>query len=251
MRQIIPVSVVSLLLAFAGVAAAQDKQVAGGGISGIVRYPDGSPSSGATVVAVTNCKEDVHVSFVYEVKTSSDGSFFVPPFLSTGCNDIRLSAEKREDLWLKTGHDVFYESDNGTTPEVDAPRTGPPIVTEIKLGKQGGSVSFRVHDTASDRFIYAQLEVERTPVPGAAFGSMLIATGHDGSADTLLLPAGHYKILLGNYSCHEKMYVSSGVPLEEFTVEAGARLAKDLPIDIRAIKPARSYDNPKGMRCEP
>jgi hypothetical protein len=243
--------VVSLILTVVGLAATQDKVPPKGGVSGIVRYPDGSPSSNATVVAVTNCKDDIHISYVQEVRTSSDGSFYVPPFLASACNHIRLSAEKREDFWLKTGREVFYESDNGTTPEVDAPRTGPSVVTEIRFGKQGGLVSFRVRDVASNRFIYAELQLERTPPPETNFGSMRIATGHDGSPDTLLLPAGQYKIFLEGYSCRGKNYFTDGAPLEPLAVEAGGKLAKDFSVDARAIKPIRSYDNPKAKPCEP
>ncbi len=243
--------VVSLVLAVVGSAATQDKVPLKGGVSGFVLYPDGSPSSDATVVAVTNCKADVHMSYVQKVRTSSDGSFYVPPFLASGCNHIRLSAEKRENFWLKTGREVFYESDNGTTPEVDAPWTGPSAVTEIKFGKQGALVSLRVRDVGSDRFIYAELQLERTPPPEANFGSMRIATGHDGSPDTLLLPAGQYKIFLESYSCHGKTYFTNGAPLESLAVEAGEKLAKDFSVDIRAIKPIRSYDNPNAKPCEP
>src|SRR5260370_3320258 len=126
--------------------AAQDTTPRRGGISGVVRYPDGSPSPNAIVQAVTNCKRDVHLNFVQEVKTANDGSFYVPPFFTSGCNHIRLNAKKVEDLWLKTGHDIFYEADNGTSPEIDAPWTGPPATTEIWLGKRGGLVSVRVRD---------------------------------------------------------------------------------------------------------
>jgi len=154
-----------------------------GGISGVVRYPDGTPSAGATVSAVTECKDEVHVNFVQDVKTSTDGSFYVPPFLVSGCNRIRLSAKKVKDLWLETGRDVFYEGDNGTTPVVEAPRSGSPTTTEIKLGNRGALVSFRVRDAATDRFIWAGLYLKRMPLPAATFGSMQIATGRDGSPD--------------------------------------------------------------------
>jgi len=231
--------------------AAQDTTPRKGGISGVVRYPNGSPSPNAIVQAVTNCKRDVHLNFVQEVKTANDGSFYVPPFFTSGCNHIRLNAKKVEDLWLKTGRDVFYEADNGTSPEIDAPWTGPPATTEIRLGKQGGLVSVRVRDEASDRFIWAELQLERKPVPGAKFGSMRIATGRDGSPDTLLLPAGQYEIFLESYSCHGKDYFTDRPPLELLTVEAGEKMAKYFSVDVRAIKPMRSYDNPGAKPCEP
>jgi hypothetical protein len=170
--------------------------------------------------------------------------------LPPGAITIRLSAKKVEDLWLKTGHDVFYEADNGTSPEVDAPWTRTPTTTEIKLGRQGGLVSFRVRDMASDRFIWAELQLERTPVPGAKFGSLRIATGPDGSPDTLLLPAGQYQIFLESYSCHGKDYFTDRPPMESLTVQAGEKVAKDFSVDVRSIKPMRSYDNPKATPCD-
>ena len=201
--------------------------------------------------AVTECKQDVHVNHVKDVKTSTDGSFYVPPFLVSGCNHVRLTAKKVEDLWLKTGHDIFYEGDNGTTPVVEAPSSGSPTTTEIKLGNRGGLVSFRVWDAASHRFIYAELYVKRMPVPGAVFGSMEIATGRDGSPDTLLLPAGRYEISVEQYSCREAIYFTASPPRETLTVEAGKRLTKDVSVDVRLIKAMKSYDNPRGRTCEP
>lgn len=208
------------------------------------------PSAGATVSAVTECSQDVHVKYVKDVKTSTDGSFYVPPFPS-GCNRVRLTAKKAEDLWLKTGHDVFYEGDNGTTPIVEASATGSPTTVEIKLGTRGGLVSFRVWDAASHRFIYAELYVKRMPMPGVVFGSMQIATGRDGSPDTLLLPAGQYEISVEQYSCQEAIYLAASPSRETVIVEAGERLAKDISVDVRLIKAMKSYDNPGGKACEP
>ena len=82
------------------------------------------------------------VGRVQEVKTSTGGWFYMPRFSDPFCNRVRLSAEKSEDLWLKTGHDVFYVEDNGTAPVVEASRSGSPTPTEITLGNRGASVSF-------------------------------------------------------------------------------------------------------------
>jgi len=240
-----------LALLVAGSGVGQDVTPrSSGGISGFVRYPDGTPSAGATISAVTECKE-MGYNRVQEVKTSTDGSFYVPPFLDVSCSRVRLSAEKLEDLWLKTGHGVFYGEDNGTTPVVEASESGSPTTTEIRLGNRGGSVSFRVWDVASHRFIYAELLVKRLPVPGAVFGSMQIATGRDGSPDTLLLPAGQYGISIGQYSCREAVYFTANPSRETLTVQAGERLTKDFSVDVRLIKPMKSYDNPRGKLCEP
>jgi hypothetical protein len=237
----------SLVLVVIGLGAAQQKVSLTGGVSGVVRYPDGSPTPHAEVRARTECDDDL-ITLSKTVKTAIEGSFYVPPFLSSHCDHVLLTAEKPEDFWLRTGREIFYESDNGTTPEVDMPRTGNPILTEIRLGRQGGFVSFRVRDVTSDRFIWAELRIERVPpVPEADFNFMRTATG----PPTLLLPAAQYKIFLESYSCHCKNYFTDGVPLELFTVEAAKTVTKDLSVDVRAIKPIRSAANPEGKPCEP
>jgi len=151
------VPLVLVLSAFAPAQRAESRS--SGGVKGIVRYPDGTPSAGATVSAATECNE--MVSRIQEVKTSTDGSFYVPSFPDARCNRIRLSAKKSEDLWLKTGHDVFYVGDNGTTPIVEASPSGSPTQTEIRLGNRGALVSFRVRDTATERFIWSRLYLEK------------------------------------------------------------------------------------------
>lgn len=172
-----------------------------------------------------------------QATTSTDGSFYVPPFLDVSCNRIRLSSQKMDDLWLKTGHDIFYGGDNGTTPVVEASQSGPPKTAEITLGDRGGLISFRVRDTATDRFIWAGLYLQRATVPGRKFGSMQIATGRDGSPDRVLLPAGEYVISVEWYSCKGVDYFTVNPPRDTLTVEAGQRSAKDILVDIRAIKP--------------
>jgi hypothetical protein len=240
-----------LALFVAGLAVGQDAPSrSSGGISGLVRYPDGTPSAGATVSAVTECKE-MGYNRLQEVKTFTDGSFYVPPLLDVSCNRVRLSAKKVEDLWLKTGHEVFYGEDNGTTPVVEASQSGSPTATEIKLGNRGALVSFRVRDAATDRFIWAGLDLERMPVSGAKFGSMTIATGRDGSPDILLLPAGQYEISVERYSCRGADYFAVSPPQETLTLESGQRITKDITVDVRLIKPMKSYSNPRGRPCQP
>jgi hypothetical protein len=90
-------------------AAAQESASLTSGVSGVVRFPDGSASSHATVVGVTNCEDDVHITRLKKVKTASDGSFYVPPFLSSDCNHIVLSAEKPEDF-MRRGEPTMTNS---------------------------------------------------------------------------------------------------------------------------------------------
>jgi hypothetical protein len=242
---------VSAFLALSLIAAAQ---VAiprpSGGISGTVRYPGGSPIAEATVYAVTDC-QDMGFNLVQEVKTSTDGSFYVSPFLEANCDRVRLKAKKVEDLWLETGRDVFYEGDNGTAPVINAARAGAPTNADITLGKQGAQVNFRVWDKATARFIWAELYIERTPVRGAKFGSMQIATGRDGSPDTLLLPAGQCKVTVQRYACKGADYFTASQPAQCLTVGAGQRVAEDISVDVRLIQPVKSYNNPHARPCEP
>lgn len=102
------------------------------------------------------------------------------------CNRIRLFAKKTEDLWLETGPDVLSGEDNGTAPVVVIPSSA---TTKITMGSRVGSISYRVWDKATNRFIRAGLYIKRMPVTGKKFGSVQIATGPDGSPDTLLLAA--------------------------------------------------------------
>jgi hypothetical protein len=220
-----------------------------GGVEGFVRYPDGAPSAGVSVSAATECNE--MVGRVQEVKTSTDGSFYVPPFPDASCNRVRLSAKKLEDLWLKTGHDVFYVGDNGSAPIVEASRSGSPTPTEITLGNRGASVIFRVWDTATARFIWSRLYLERMPVPGATFGSMVVGTGRDGSPETLLLPAGQYEVSVEWYDCKGADYFTVSPPREVFAVESGERITKDITVDVRLIHPFKSSSHPRREPCKP
>ena len=220
-----------------------------GGVSGIVRLRDGAPIAGAKVTAITAC-EGMHVSLVQEVTTSTDGSFYVPSFHSAECTKVRLYAEKADDLWIKTGPNIFLAVSNGTLPLVELKPVGPPAFSEIMLGDRGASVSIRVRDSATDRFIWAELHVQRQAVEGAINGSMDIATGRDGSADVVLLPAGEYAITVQQFACRDADYFTGNPqPTERITVEAGQRVAKDISVDVRQIKTAPSYDNPRGKPC--
>ena len=249
-----------VILIVVGSAIGQENARPMGGVSGIVRYPDGSPSRDAEVWARTRCDDDL-ITLSTTVKTASDGSFYVPPFLSSHCDRILLTAEKQEDFWLRTGREIFYESDNGTTPEVDAPRMGNPVLTEIRLGRQGGFVSVRVRDISSHRAIWAELRIERVPpAPEADFNFERIST----NSPPLLLPAAQYNVFLESYSCHGKNYFTDSVRLEYgkeyFTgrvrlepliVEVGNKVTKEFSVDVRVIKPVRSAQNPNAEPCEP
>ena len=72
-----------LALFVTGLAVGQDVLPhRSGGISGFVRYPDGTPSAGATVSAVTQCKE-MGYGFGHGVQTSPGWLFLYPTLF--GC----------------------------------------------------------------------------------------------------------------------------------------------------------------------
>lgn len=110
-------------------------------------------------------------------------------------------------------------------------------------------MQFRVWDKATRRFIWAAVNLERLPVPGARFGSMEFATGRDGSADTLFLPEGEYQFSIRLYACNNADYLAASSGHETFRVETGQRVAKDVSLDVRQIKPLPSYNNPHGKPC--
>lgn len=101
-------------------------------VSGVVQYPDGKPSAGAKVTGVTACEQEPY-HLVQEAKTAADGSFDLQ-FVDSECKRIRLSASKIDELWLKTGMDVFYTKENGTAPIVEATTTESPAEAVIRLG---------------------------------------------------------------------------------------------------------------------
>lgn len=218
-------------------------------VSGIVQYPDGTPSAGATVTGVTACEGEQYHLF-QEAKTAVDGSFDLQ-FVDSACDRIRLGASKIDGFWLKTGMDIFYAEENGIAPIIEGAATAPPAKAVIRLGARGGLVDFRVWDKATGRFIWALVHLERQPVPGARFGSMDFATGRDGSADTLFLPAGDYQYSVEQYACNSTDYVAASTVDGTLKVEAGHRTAKEVSLDVRKIKPVRLFSNPRGKPCKP
>ena len=244
MKSTTVVTVVLLLVMTA--SRAQEALPRYGSISGVVSYPDGHPAAGAEVKAVTACLgEGFHL--VQEVTTSDDGEFNVPPFKGWNCNRVQLSA--RKDLWLPTGEGTFYGKQIGTAPLVELAEEGSSQRTQIQLGEQGGTVEFRVWDTATQRFIWARLSLNRVPVPDAKFGSMTIATGRDGSPDTVLLPAGMYEVSVEAFACKDQDYIAAKPVREMLEVPPGTKGRKDISLDVSRIKPRKAYSNPRGAYC--
>jgi hypothetical protein len=220
-------------------------QPLGGGISGHVRYPDGRPTEGAKVTAVTECEGPFRL--YREATTASDGSYHIPYF-SQECSKIRLHAEKTDTLWLRTGIDQDFYRENGSAPLVESSPTGAPAAAELVLGMQGGLLTLRVADRATHQFIWAELAVKRAA--GRRGWVVEDTTGRDGAPASFLLPPGQFLVGVTQFQCGTAQFFVAYPTYEPVVVGAGQRIAKDIVVDVRRIKPAPSYANPSGSRCK-
>lgn len=217
-------------------------------LRGIVILPSGVPIQGATVTIRTECSGS-GFTLSKETTTAPDGTFAVPIF-GNDCQHYRFSASKKGDFWLETGEAVFYGGPNGASPILDSSSANAFNPVTIKLGVQGGRVDFQVWDSSAGRFIYSLLEIERRPIDHKKYGSMEIATGKDGSADTLLLPPGEYSASVVMYQCGDKQYSAVVYPTLYFSVIPNANQKVKITIDVRTIKNSKTYANPGGEKCE-
>lgn len=217
-------------------------------LRGVVLFPTGAPAAGATVNAITAC--DGPGYRLVSQATTADGTFSIAPF-GEDCRRYRFTANKRSDFWLETGEDVFYGGQNGTSPTIDLSSAPAPNPIIVRLGQQGGRVVFRVWDTATNQFIYAELGIEHQPIEHKRLGSMETATGKDGSANRLLLPSGEYVASVITYRCRDKQYWSATQPLFPFNVVARETTERKIVIDVRQIASVKTYANPSGNKCRP
>lgn len=225
-------------------------------LRGRVVFSDGMFVPGAKVEATANC-EGFNIN--QTTTTAEDGSFSFPVLprkmldpdeREADCKQYRFRASKREDYWLPSDENVF-SGVPPIVPTVDLPLKFPLEPIQIVLKVRGGKVSFRVWDVATDRFVGAYLAVNRKPVEGKEFGSMLIRTGDDGSPDTLLLPSGEYSAEVESYPCGANEYWTTVGPVSSFTVQAADNLDETIRIDVRNIRPSPSYDGHRRQNCKP
>jgi hypothetical protein len=219
-------------------------------LRGTVVFADGTPVRDATVTAVTICeKGEAGYRLVRQATATPEGTFSIPAF-GEGCNQYRLTAGRLADFWIETGDCVFCGGPNGTPPTVDLSAGSVPEPVTIVLGQRGGMVDFWVWDAATARFIRAMLSIDHKAVEGKTFGSMEIATGKDGSADTLLLPPGEYVASVLQYQCGTKEYWAAVPPQFSFEVRAGSRQEQRISVDVRTLKSLKTYANPHGRKCQ-
>lgn len=239
------------LISLLGVLSLNVRAQNRGMLTGSVLYPDGTPAAGAKVTATTDC-ETYHAGYrlVQYATAGLDGAFLMAAF-GEGCQRYRFSANKSDDFWLETGDDIFLGQSNGTIPTLDLSSTPVPGPVAIMLGARGGKVDLQVWDVATARFIHATVMINHKPVVGKKFGSEEVATGKDGSPDTLFLPAGEYVASVDQYQCRDKEFWSATPPTFPFAVNAGERQNLKIPIDVRLIRNLSTYANPRGKRCLP
>jgi hypothetical protein len=164
---------------------------------------------------------------------------FPPPFLDlseTGCKQYRFSASKPKDFWLPSDQSVFAGV-APTIPTVDVPISLPLQPVQIVLPIRGGEVGFRVWEVSTGHFVHVEFDLSRKPVEGKQLGSIMTATGEDGSATTELLPPGEYAVTVSSYPFRKDAYCPVLAPITSFVVVAGAHLEETIPIDVRTIKP--------------
>jgi hypothetical protein len=225
-------------------------------LRGKVIFSDGTPVSGAKVEATAICDG---VSPGRDTTTSEDGSFSFPLFHreeldsihgNSSCKQYRFRASKEDAFWLHSDENVFA----GAAPAihtVDIPVGFPLEPVQIVLDIRGGKVSFRVWDSATNRFVFAHLDLDHKPVEGKRFGSMLLATGEDGSADSRLLPSGEYTVEVKSYPCRAGQYWTARGPITSFTVESATRIEETIKIDVRNIKPLSGPNGHRLGNCKP
>ncbi len=208
-------------------------------LRGRVVFSDGTPAAQATVTATTICNDDpsydVHISHSEVKTTAADGTFsfsvFDPP-----CNRYRFSASKPADYWLASDDSLF----TGTPPVIpiiDLSSSAPSQSVQFVLNMRGGEVSLRVWDVATERFVHAEFSLNRKPIEGKQFGSIMTATGDDGLANTKLLPPGEYTVTVSAYPFRKGTYCPVLAPVTSFVVVAGTHLEETIKIDARTIKP--------------
>jgi hypothetical protein len=225
-------------------------------LRGRVVFSDGMFVRGARVEATAKCGG---IGLVQVTTTAEDGSFSFPLFhrkvlepneSEADCKQYEFRASKKEDYWLPSDENVF----SGLTPRItsiDFPLKFPLQQVQIVLRTRGGKVRFRIWDIATDRFVGATLTVDREPVEGKTFGSIMFKTSDDGTAATELLPAGRYSAQVNSYPCGTTEYWTAVGPVNSFTVETADNLDETVRIDVRNIKPLSGENGRRRKQCKP
>lgn len=237
-------------------AALRAQAESGQPLRGKVVFSDGTAARGAKVEVSEICDG---LTLSQHTTTAEDGSFSFPLFHGNmldpthgddGCKEYRFRASRREDCWIPSDENVF-SGVAPTVPTVDLRVGLPAQPVQIVLSIRGGEVSFRVWDVATGRFVRSELDLDRKPVEGKKFGSMMFATGEDGSADAILLPPGEYTVEVESYPCGTNEYWAARGPVRSFVVEPAKHVEEIVEIDVRNIKPSRTYDGRRLKNCKP
>jgi hypothetical protein len=108
-------------------------------------------------------------------------------------------------------------------------------------------VRVRIWDEASGRYIRGTHDV-RFP-DGSS--QILYTTGTEpgGWGRSFWLPPGRYSISVNSYPCGSERYFLKPSIERPFAARAGEAADLTIRINTRTLKPARSYNNPDGLRC--
>jgi hypothetical protein len=225
-------------------------------LRGRVVFADGMFAPGAKVEAILRCDG---FGIVKNTTTADDGSFSfhtfsqaeIAPSDIADCKQYQFRASKREDYWLPSDGDAAFTSEHPALPAIGVPFRLPLEPVQIVLKFRGGKVRFRVWDIATDRFIGATLELDRKPVEGKKFGSMLFRISDDGTAAAELLPAGRYSVRVQSYPCGAEEYWTAIGPTSSFAVEAADNVDETIRIDVRTIEPLSGEHGRRRKNCKP
>lgn len=215
-------------------------------LKGRVIYPDGSPASGATVYADPTCRNDFGFSNL--AHTSEAGSFEMLS-VDPGCGQIRFTAEKREDFWLRTGDDPFYPRRNGTAPELVLTEGQFPEPVTIQLDLRGGTLELRAWDLSASRYISVSVCVECS---AASCGILCTGTGPDGAGHTVFLPPRQYRASLNFFSCGTdgaETYQADQGPSITIDVVEGQLRSSVLKFDPKTVRAVTTWYQPKEFPC--
>lgn len=221
-------------------------------LRGRVTLLDGTPVAEATVRASAICNErnsgDVHIVRTQETRTEKDGTFSFPVF-DPDCNRYSFRASKLEDYWLPSDEAVFSDTPP-SAPAVNLSATTPAQAVQIVLRVRGGKVAFRVWDLATGRFVNASLELRRKS-HGNKYGSILLATGMDGSAATLLVPPGEYTAQLESYPCGNDQYFTLEGPVRSFFVKPGIQMEETIRMNSSNLNSELLFGRRRPQSCSP
>ncbi len=157
-------------------------------VEGVVLDPAGTPVRAAQVTATTKCGLLV-LDRVGTAETDDQGQF-VLKIVPEHCGSVMLSAWKKDDFWLPSGHWENVLENPGTAPEIDLLVTRSDQVV-IHLGSRGGKLSIETTDEENS-FWPSVIFVNRCGSNGSALSTGWNFISVESPTSEQLLPEGSY-----------------------------------------------------------